>query len=47
MASEGLLLFERIESSVVLPAPDGPIIANISPGWQYPSQLSSKIFSLA
>lgn len=31
-------LFEIRESRVVLPAPEGPIIANISPGWQYPEQ---------
>jgi hypothetical protein len=34
MVKEGLILLEMRERRVVLPAPDGPIMASISPGWQ-------------
>ncbi len=39
MVREGLFLFDKSDNRVVFPAPDGPMMASISPGWQYPSEL--------
>ena len=36
MVRSELLFPAKMDNNVVFPAPEGPIIANIEPGWQYP-----------
>jgi hypothetical protein len=40
-------LLHSNERRLVFPAPEGPIMASISPGRQYPEQFSSTVLSLA